>query len=79
MLQIHMFVFVMSLWFTLSVDLAQIWGHDKVKEQTHSINSSKMDLWHSGRNSERERGKGGGGAMRATRLPPFRRSLCLRV
>lgn len=44
MLQIHKFVFEMSRRFPLSVGSAQIGGHDKVKEQTHSVNFSNMYL-----------------------------------
>lgn len=57
MLQIHTFVFKMSWRFPLSVGLAQIQGHNKVKKQTHSVNSSNMYLWYraGGSNWERER------------------------
>lgn len=57
MLQIHKFVFEMSRQFPLSVGSAQIGGHDKVKEQTHSVNFSNMYLWYGagGSNWERER------------------------
>lgn len=57
MLQIHKFVFEMSRRFPLSVGSAQIGGHDKVKEQTHSVNFSNMYLWYGagGSNWERER------------------------